>query len=81
MILWTHLAFLSLLVCVVQAAVTVYTTATTLGAAPQYTAASTDQTVLQVPAAPANQSASVMVQLYDGGMDWMSLPVVSPPFG
>ncbi len=78
MILWTP--SLLFFICAVEAAVTVYTTATTLTSIPQYTAASTDQSVLQVPSAPTNQAASVQLQLYDGGMDWLGLPVVSIGF-
>jgi hypothetical protein len=76
---WTRLVSLSALLCAVEAAVTVYT-ATSATAIPQYTAASTDQNILQVPGAPANQAASVPIQLYDGGMDWLGLPVVGFSF-
>ena len=79
MISWTRLVSLSTLLCAVEAAVTVYT-ATSATAIPEYTAASTDQTVLQIPGAPANQAASVPIQLYDGGMDWLGLPVVGLSF-
>ncbi|KAG8908805.1 hypothetical protein FRB99_003043 [Tulasnella sp. 403] len=60
------------------AAVTVYTakaTTAAAAAAATYTAASTDQTILQPPNPPQQQNANVAVQLYDGGMTGMGLPV------
>ncbi|KAG9004449.1 hypothetical protein FRB90_010885, partial [Tulasnella sp. 427] len=57
----------------VNAAVTVYTTTTANPA--QYTVASTDQTVLNAPAPPANFNPATYIQLYDGGMTGMSNPV------
>jgi len=57
-------------------ALTVYTSETGTAAFAQYTVASTDQTFLTPPPAPANQAASIPVQLYEGGMNGMGLPVV-----
>ncbi|KAG8988917.1 hypothetical protein FRB90_002499, partial [Tulasnella sp. 427] len=57
-------------------AVTVYTaSATTTADLSAYSVASNDQTILQVPAAPNDQAATVLAQLYDGGMTGMGNPV------
>ncbi|KIO18114.1 glycoside hydrolase family 79 protein [Tulasnella calospora MUT 4182] len=59
-----------------SAAVTVYTaSSTTTADLSLYTVASNDQTILQVPAAPADQAGTVLAQLYDGGMTGMGNPV------
>src|SRR4051812_692614 len=81
MIIWTTLSALFLL-APVHATLTVYTatpTTTATAALLSYTPASADQTYLQAPSPPEGQAASVAIQLYDGGMTGMGLPVVSAP--
>ncbi|KAG8940870.1 hypothetical protein FRC04_004980 [Tulasnella sp. 424] len=57
-------------------AVTVYTaTSTSTADLSLYTVASNDQTVLQPPTPPTGQAATVVAQLYDGGMTGMGNPV------
>ncbi|KAG8914000.1 hypothetical protein FRC00_001107, partial [Tulasnella sp. 408] len=58
----------------VDAAVTVYTSATGSAAMAQYTVASTDQTFLNAPAPPADFNPATFIQLYDGGMTGMGQP-------
>lgn len=60
----------------VDAAVTVYTSATGSAAMAQYTVASTDQTFLNPPAPPADFNPATFIQLYDGGMTGMGQPTV-----
>ncbi|KAG8995622.1 hypothetical protein FRB90_000137 [Tulasnella sp. 427] len=68
---------LSLLISHATAAVTVYTSSTATGSAAlaEYTAASTDQTILTAPDPPSDFSATTYIQLYDGGMSGMGNPV------
>ncbi len=58
-------------------AVTVYTSAVNTAPVAAYTAASVDQTLLQAPVPPDGEATSVQIQLIDGGMTGMGLPVVS----
>lgn len=64
-----------------SAAVTVYTaTSTSTADLSLYTVASNDRTILQVPAPPTGQAATVLAQLYDGGMTGMGNLVVRSLF-
>ena len=62
-----------------SAAVTVYTAQTALPPMPTfYYNAFSDETVLNPPGVPGNLNKQVNIQLYTGGMNGMSLPVVRP---
>lgn len=65
----------------VDAAVTVYTSATGTAAMAQYTVASTDQTILNAPPPPAEFNPATFIQLYDGGMTGMGQPTPGSLFG
>ncbi|KAG8918375.1 hypothetical protein FRC01_001896 [Tulasnella sp. 417] len=65
----------------VDAAVTVYTSATGTAAMAQYTVASTDQTFLNAPPPPADFNPATFIQLYEGGMDGMGQPTPGSLFG